>query len=257
MPAVVTLVSTPRLRKSNEKAMRCLSKFAYETLFLNFSRELEEYVQLLAEGLPYSHIMAEIRRSQLIPEAIIGSWEYYAEPILRSIGTLKNMRPNLSLYCYGTPSYEHLSAQLSVKIALQTFRSMTTGKIDVKTWRKLLEEDVKIAQEASEDEAEWISSRILKYNVCTCLSEVSNQTFSEKLKERGIKLKVLMVEPEYHPTPIEKLKNEISKGKISDERIIQLIKEHVNYVKHYVLPSRNLDEAYEKWKKRNKTEKLV
>ena len=197
MPAVVTLISTPKLRRSHEKTAQYLGRLKYEALFLNFSRELEEYIRLLAEGLPYSHVIAEIRRNRLIPEAVVGNWEYYAEPILKKIENLKNAKPNVSLHCYGMPAYEHISAQLSVKIALQTFRSMTTGKVDVKAWRSLLEEEVKISLEASEDEAEWVSSRASKYSRCACISETSNPVFSERLKEMGIKVKILNVEPEY------------------------------------------------------------
>jgi hypothetical protein len=48
---------------------------------------------------------------------------------------------------------------------------------------------------------------------------------------------------------METLKREIASGIATDERITQLVKAHVEYIKRFVLLSKNLDEAYERWVK--------
>ena len=54
MAEQLTLVSAPKLRSSIEKLANLLLDFKQEALFLDFSREIEGYVRMLAEGLPYN-----------------------------------------------------------------------------------------------------------------------------------------------------------------------------------------------------------
>jgi hypothetical protein len=249
MGSRITLVTAPKLRSRSSRMAELLPNLKQDALFLDFSREIEEYVKMLAEGLPYSYVMAEIKRQRLIPETVANSWEYQAEPVLRQLQNLKRLNPELDIRCYGTSSYEHFSAQIAVKLALLTLRSITTRKVNPEAWRRLLEEEARISLESLEDEADLLASQASKYRKNTCVYGVPHEAFKEKLVERRLEVKVIQVDPNYHLTPMETLKREIASGIATDERITQLVKAHVEYIKRFVLLSKNLDEAYERWVK--------
>ncbi|RLI33587.1 hypothetical protein DRO53_05150 [Candidatus Bathyarchaeota archaeon] len=254
MGSLITLVSAPKLRSRSSMVAEFLEKLNYDALFLDFSREIEEYVKMLAEGLPYSYVIGEIRRQGLIPESVANSWEYQAEPILRKLQHLKRLNPSLDIHCYGASSYEHLAAHIAVKIALLTLRSMTTRKVNPEAWRRLLEEEAKASRESLEDEADLLADRASKHPKNTCVYGVPYETFREKLAERRVQVRVIEVDPNYQPTPMEVLKREVALGTATDERIVQLVQAHVEYVRNYVLPSGSLDEAYERWVKAKRLE---
>jgi len=247
MPNRVTLISSPRLRSSTAKLAGLLLNLKHEALFLDFSREIEEYIRMLAEGLPYSYVLAELKRSRLLPQETSETWEYHAEPLLRQLGSLKRRNPRLEVRCYGSSSYEYFSSQLAVKIALLTMRAMASSRVDVAEWRRLLEEEAEAGREALEEEAELLASWAERYKTKTCVSLVPKSALAGKLRERGLKVEVLEVEPDYKPTPLETLKVKVAEGKAGDLEIERLVKAHVNYVRKFVLTSRNLDEAYRRW----------
>ncbi|MHC1589534.1 MAG: hypothetical protein ACXQTQ_01040 [Candidatus Hecatellaceae archaeon] len=254
MVSRITLVSAPKLRSRSSRVAELLPSLKQDALFLDFAREIEEYVRMLAEGLPYSYVISEIRRHRLIPEAVASSWEYQAEPVLRKLQKLKRLNPELDIHCYGASSYEHLSAQIAVKIALLTLRSITTMKVKPEAWRKLLEEEARVSLENLEDEADLLASQASKYFRSTCVYGAPPESLREKLVERRVEVKVIEVDPNYRLTPMEALKWEVALGTATDERIMQLVKAHIEYIKRFVLLSGSLDEAYERWVEAKKRE---
>ena len=254
MGSRITLVSAPKLRSRSSRVAELLPSLKQDALFLDFTREIEEYVRMLAEGLPYSYVISEIRKHRLIPEAVASSWEYHAEPVLRNLQKLKRLNPELEIRCYGASSYEHFSAQIAVKIALLTLRSITTRKVKPEAWRRLLEEEAKISLESLEDEVDLLASQASKYHKSTCVYGAPPEPFKEKLVERRVEVKVIQVDPNYHLTPMETLKREVALGIATDERVMQLVKAHIEYIKRFVLLSGSLDEAYERWVNARKRE---
>lgn len=248
----VYILALPKLRISHVKAAQKLSNLSYEVLLLMFPRELEEQVKTLAEGLPYQYVVKEIKKRKLIPEPF-GAWEYYAEPILKMLFTVKKQNPNLDIYCYGNSAYENILTETATKIATLTLKALTTGRIDIKEWEKTLLEELQFSLEVFEEEAEFILSVIEKYKKSLCISSLSGKNLKEKIvKKRGLSTKIEYFDIPYKLTPLEIIKNELLKrleGKslLSEDKIEKIIRCHINYVKKYVLLSKNLDEAYFKW----------
>jgi hypothetical protein len=247
MTVQVTLITAPRLRSRTEQLAKILYSLRHDALFLDYSKEIEEYIRMLAEGITYSYVISEIRRLKLIPESLTNSWEYCNEPLLKKLPSLKMFNPTLTLRCYSSSSYEHLSTQIAIKIMLLTLRSITTGKINPEDWRRLLKEESALAKEALEDEADLIAAWASEHSKNTCVSRAPRTILGEKLEERRLKVKRIDIDPGYKPTPIEKLRGEVLHGEVSNERITRLVEAHTKYVKQFIIPSTNLDEAYERW----------
>ncbi|RLI05730.1 hypothetical protein DRO26_01405 [Candidatus Bathyarchaeota archaeon] len=250
MSSEIFILAFPKLRSSYVKAAQTLKKKSCEALFLMFSRWLEEPVRVLAEGLPYKYVMDEVKKQKLIPEPV-GAWEYYAEPILKTLSQIKQQNPNLDIYCYGNPSYESFSNETAFKLVTLTFRALAIGKISVKEWKKVLLEELKLSLESLEDEAEFIASVADNYKKSLCICELSGKSFKEKIAEKKINTKLEYLDVPYKFTPLETLKNELLnelEGEpCPDEKIEELIRCHLNYIKKYLLLSNNPDDAYFKW----------
>lgn len=246
MEPAITLVTVPRLRKSHAKLAKELERLPCDSIFLNFSRSLEEYVRNLAEGLPYDYVLAEIKKSKLVQEPF-GGWEYYAEPVLKNLKHLRRMKPELAFHCYESPSYDYISAKNAEKTALMTLRTAATGKVDVSAWRSHLEEEIMLRGEAVEEEAEFIASLALRYEKPACVTGLPGRGLRDRLAERNVEVKQRYLDLPYFYTPLEMLKNELAQSRAPDEKVVQLVREHVDYVRRHVVSSKSLDEAYQQW----------
>jgi hypothetical protein len=67
------------------------------------------------------------------------------------------------------------------------------------------------------------------------------------LKEKGNSVNLTNIEELYHPTPLEILEERLAKEDVPNEEVEKLIREHLEYVKDYILKSRNRDQAYYQW----------
>lgn len=137
MAKVKVLVTPKHIKAAASRLAESLERLYYDTLFLNFSRNLEGVVKELAEGAPCDHVLETLKELKLIPEPW-GSWVYRAEPILRGLRGLQLKKPSLKIYCYKDPSLTSLSAQLAEKAALLIFGLYSTGKMDLEEWKASL-----------------------------------------------------------------------------------------------------------------------
>ncbi len=252
MPKKLLIIGFPKLRKSCAKVGSWIKNIRYKALFLEFPRLLTEAVKSLSEGLPYSYVLSEVKKQGLIPEPT-GSWEYYAEPILKSLSQAKQNNPNMDIYCYRDSAYEKFSNDMAVKITLLTLRSMITGKVDVKEWKKILIEELKFSFKALEEEAEYITDIAKNYDVNVCLGGLAAKNIESLACREGFNVELRYVDTPYHYTPLEVLRNKLKEeleGKVNPDYIFEkLIKQHISYIKNYVLSSMDPDDAYDKWLK--------
>jgi len=246
----ITVLAAPRLRSSHVMLADHMLQTRYDAVFLMFSRELEEFVRTLAEGFTYNRVIDEIRKLKLVPEPV-GAWEYYAEPILKTLSHIKRRNPNLDIYCYESPSYCRVSAEITIKLTLLTYRALATGKIEAAKWRSIVSEQLKLSHEAVGEDAEFIMNRAEEYGRSVCTSGLSGNVFERIFLERGTRTDLLYLNIPYHLKPLEMLeeevRREVGESVTSDDRVEELVKCHLDFIKRYVLLSSNPDEAYYRW----------
>jgi hypothetical protein len=241
----IEILAAPGLRTSWTKVAVQLREADCDGLFLNFSKDLEGLVTELAEvRLSYEDFIEEAAEEKLVPEPL-GAWVYTAEPILRSLGELKCRRPLLKIHCYRDVRHDRLSARVAGEIAALTLRTSITGRVDIKRWKGILMDRIECKRGVLRGEAEFIRERAAPCSICT--SGLDGELLKQHLMEGGEEVYLKNVEEYYYPTPLETLEEKLAEGDPPDEEVGRLVKEHVEYVKNYILMGKNRDQAYYRW----------
>jgi len=241
----IEILAAPNLRTSYMKMVKHLRELSYDSLLLNFPENLEPLVRELVENkLSYKAFIKEVRKQKLVPEPIDG-WRYTAEPLLKSLEDLKLRRHKMECYCYKDTNYTLISADVASKIAQLTLRASITRKIDVEDWKNILKGGMKHKREALEKEVDSIHEK--SSNECSCASGLDGEQLEQCLIERGRRVKLTNIEEFYHPMPLEILEERLAKGDVPDEEAEELIMDHLEYIKNYILTSKNRDQAYYQW----------
>ena len=245
MSMAIEILAAPSLRTSWKKMAAHLEKVSYDRLFLNFPQNLEGIITELSEGkLSYEDFIENIEEERLVPEPV-GSWAYTAEPILRSLEELKLRNPLLKIHCYREVDYDRLSAKVASDIAALTLRTSITGKVDVERWKETVKERIERKSAALKDEANFIHEMASHFSACS--SGLDGELLKQYLSEKGEKVNLINMEELYHPTPLETLEGRLAREELPDEEVIKLVREHVKYIRDYILMSKNRDQAYYQW----------
>ncbi|HIE13670.1 TPA: hypothetical protein EYP70_00185 [Candidatus Bathyarchaeota archaeon] len=241
------------LRASSVKVAEIISEGNFDSIFLNFSRDLTDPVRSLAKGVPYDLFLKRVRELNLVPEPF-NTWRYWAEPILLAIRGITNRKKHSKVWCYRLPESIRFSAKVATEVARLTLRASLTGKIKVDEWSGLIEKFMKFSRGSLEKEAKFISKRIHEEKRSICLSDMTGRILKNLLLKLGINVTLHYPFLPYHFVPIEILtriiKFEISDKNEKDRRITQIVKNHVSFIQEYVLTSRTYDEAYFRWIKK-------
>ena len=241
----IEILVAPSLRISWMKTVAHLKKANYDRLFLNFPQNLEHLVTELSEGrLAYEDFIDKVREEKLVPEPV-GSWMYTAEPMLRSLKKLKPWKATSKIYCYKDVGYDQLSAKIAGDVAALTLQTSLTEKVNVEKWKGAVVEGMERKKEALRAEADFIHERASYCSVCT--SGFDGKSLKRRLLEKGEEVSLTNVEEFYHPTPLETLEEKLMEGDLPDEEVKKLVKDHIEYVRNYILRSKNRDQAYYQW----------
>lgn len=251
MAEVKILVTPNHIKTAALRAAASLERLDYDALFLNFSRDLEEGVNALAEGASYNYVLERFQELKLIPEPL-GAWEYWAEPILRSLRGVQSREPDLKIYCYRDPSLSLLSTRLAEKTALLIFRWCSTDKIDLKEWRGLLASWLDLETKSLNKEADFLVKEVEGGESSVCIAGFNGKHIKAHLEEAGHRVNLKYLYVPYHFTPLEvlvrEMQREVSKGStVSSERMRWLIEQHARFMRDYVTVGENYDKAYRDW----------
>jgi len=245
MPVSIQVLATPNLRTSYMKVVDYLKRLSCEALFLNFPENLELLIRdLVKNRLSYRAFIEEVRERKLVPEPIEG-WRYTAEPILKALAEARLRKAKLECHCYADPRYTKLSLDVSSEIATLTLRANIGREIDLEDWRSILLKGISLRRDALNKEADSIHEKAI--GECSCVSNLDGENLEQRLTEKGHKTNLINVEEFYHRAPLEMLEERLAKGDISNEEAEKLVRDHLDYVKNYILTSRNRDQAYYKW----------
>lgn len=237
----------PDLYTSYRKSVGHLEESGYEHLFLNQPKDLEPHLSAIAANqLTYVDLIHRIREEELIPEPI-DSWRYPVEPLLKSLPRMKDKNEDLTIHCYVNSGYYKLRIEKASEVARLTLRSNITGRVEVKEWKTSIINWLNKKTEELGREADLISERAGKRAVC--ISGYDGKGLEKLLKGKGHEATRKEMEEFYRPKPIETLEGKLekSKDKTPKDQIKNLIKQHLKYVKDYVLKNRTCDQAYWKW----------
>jgi hypothetical protein len=130
-------------------------------------------------------------------------------------------------------------------MAALTLQTSLTENVSVEKWKGLVMEGIERKRGALRAEADFIHERASQYSVC--LSGLDGESLKQRLIEDGEEVNLTNIEGFYYPTPLETLEDRLTEGDLPDEELRELVMGHVEYVRNYVLSSRNRDQAYYLW----------
>jgi hypothetical protein len=238
------------LRAASERMARIIRSAEFDALFMFLPQDLNDSVRSLAEGCPYEYFLERVRELSLIPEPI-GRWEYEMEPILLAIRGISNRRPGLEIWCYRQSGFVQLSAHLATNVAKLVLRASITERARVDDWRALITEFLEASADVLDEETEYVAERSKGRGNHICIRGMDGRIFRDRLSEHKLKANLVYVLLPYYFTPIEiltrEMKRELKGSPKSRNRNLQIIEHHIDFVRQYVLTSRNYDEAYFKW----------
>ena len=236
----IDILIVPGLRSSAAKAARILADSGYDVIFLNLPMNLQPLISEYASGsISLRELVSRMERLRLIPESVT-SWLYLNEPLLKMLG---RMDKPIKAYCYVDVDYYHVLIEAAVRVARLTFKVNVTDRIDVNEWISVLREHIR--PEVAEQEAEFISLKARGDSIC--ITGLSGWRIARILKEFGHEVKVRSAERLYLFKPLEILQALMERGSLTRKVAEELIREHVRFIRDYVLTSQNLDKAYYSW----------
>ncbi|MFX1298857.1 MAG: hypothetical protein ACFFD2_28860 [Promethearchaeota archaeon] len=183
-----------------------------------------------------------------LEEYFINALRYRFDPIIQLIPFMIEKNPKIQIIPYIDDHYFQMTEKLKERFFILTYRTKSTGKINLEAWKELLLEDF-----------EWNKSykESLDKNLLKCLRNKTQfvilyQGYSKYLRislnKRGINPKIRHF-GSYWRAPLEVLSYLISlKGinNIPNHCIQQCIKEHIAYV-NIILSEPSLDAAHKHW----------
>ena len=222
----------------------------FDALFLDLPRSLDDVVRALAEGAQYEPFLERIRELDLVPEPL-SSWEYEVEPILLAVRGILNREPEPEVRCYRQTEFVQLSARLAEDVAKLVLRASVTGKVDIDEWRAIITELLRSGVDALDEETEYVSKRSIGKETSICIAGMNARALRDRLSECNLNASLTYLLLPYHFSPIEVLtrtvERELEDPTADGERILQIVKCHLGFVREYVLTSRTYDEAYLRW----------
>ncbi len=229
---------------SSVKVVAYLKSQKFESLFLNLPRSLDELVAEYVMGMKYEDLVEEVRRRRLLPEPV-ESWLKEYEPLLKS---LKEEGVEICTFCYKDDKVFELETKATIEAALLVLRDSITGKVSTDRWLKLLTSQTNMAS-VIHREADYILEEASNYDKNICITSFEGRELKKYL-EQEMETWVKYVGLPYHFTPLEVLKREVHLGKkVTEDRVRQLVKEHIKFIKEMVIP-KDLDTAISEWTKR-------
>jgi len=242
---VIGVFVLPDLRGTAEKAARIVADLSPDLLLLNLPRDLNGMVAALARSGSLDDFREALRRYRVMPEPL-DAWMYSLEPLLRMIGEVGEA---FKVSCYYDSDFYFSDQALALAVAQQTLRDSVTGRVEVRRWRGMMEESLRLRSKAIELNARFILEEARKSPEAICISGLDGPRMEEILSQQ-CETTLEYLESPYFFTPLQQLETEMAAGDVEVERIERLIDCHIQYIHEFVLTSESRDAAYSAWSRR-------
>ncbi len=238
----ITNLITIDTEYSKSKAARILMRSGYECLFMDFTRNQEDFIRGIARGIAPELMIEEMEQVGLVQEPEDTHDYRAAMPLFECLPAL----PNLELYCYRDDASLLLSRDVAVRALILTAKAKM-GRIDVEEWKEVLKDGIFTELESAVSEAEYIAERAKGRNICL---DASKEVLTS-LSGHGFRVREIVVDMPCKPLDIlsARLKREILGEEIvSDEEVEHLVREHIRFVDMIMVLG--YDRAYKRWSSR-------
>jgi hypothetical protein len=175
----------------------------------------------------------------------LGTWEYYARPLVEVLPEIVEKNPWIDIFCYSSSVIKQAAMQAASEQAQLTLRTLITGKIEHQLWRNALKLSLKAEKDALVFEVGEISKN--SRNTSWILYGVSGGILKNALEKKNINAKCLYFCEPYLFNPLMILKRKMSVGSVKSKEIEECVKHQLEYVKDYLYKKKNRDIAHYQW----------
>lgn len=239
MTAETRLLVNPGLRKGGERAAEVLRATQFDAVFLDLPLSLQSAVEeFIAGAARWAHLSGLL--------TTLEGERRDLKPVLEALREANTRGAQISTYCYLGDEVAQGEREFAAEVAALTLRAAATGKVDVAEWRAAIMRYVEFNAAAAEEAAEILASLAGERNAC--LVGLNWRRLSLGLRSRGHRVRAELTVSPYVMKPLEVLARKLAMGaEVPDNEVKALVLDHVEYVSSFVLTSRDLDEAYERW----------
>ncbi len=237
-----TALSTTNTLGSKRKAARWLQEKEYDTLFLDFPKDMEGFIKDIALGASSEHIIKQIKDLGLIKDKEEKHLYTVTRPILEVVHGLTGS--NVEVFCYIEP----ISYSFSYEVANEVAKLLVKAKnddFDPKVWKDLLREQAQLEINCAEREAGYITKRAKDENIILDAPR-EIKTF---IRKQGHDVEEVVIDRSFKPLDnlCDMIKDEILIGKkVSDYQIKHLIMDHAKFSR--LILDKDVEQAYKIWK---------
>ncbi|MHC1610741.1 MAG: hypothetical protein ACXQTW_03930 [Candidatus Methanospirareceae archaeon] len=239
----ITNLITINTSYSKEKAAEILKRGGYDSLFIDFTRNQENFIRGIAKGVDPELAVERMKDLGLVKEPEDTQNFRAAKPLFDCLPSLD--LEDTDIYCYKEEASLILSRDVAVRILILTARAKA-GRIEVEEWKEVMKEDIYNELESAEGEAKYIADRAKEKNICL---DASPELLTS-LSGLGFHVKEIVVDKPCKPLDIlgEKIKREILEGEtVKEEEVVRLVHAHLRFVG--MVMEKGYEEAYGEWSK--------
>jgi hypothetical protein len=243
MTTIGVLVRPPTKRAINE-TIDLLERIDFDAIFMDLPRDLECYLLDYLRHQNFELFVDQIYES-MSPEDFPSSTIRGYEKLLTAICHIARGR---KVYCYGSVLKNKYETELAYYTAQLTLHDSITGKVSLDKWLNILTSRNYNFSEWIKEEAEYVASEAEKHDSPICITGYGGFTLKKNLSNY-FKSWIKYTGQPFHLPPIHVLTRIMSIRDMSQREIVELIKEHIKFVREFIIPY-GLEDGLELWSRK-------
>lgn len=238
----IDLIVKPPLRRAAIEAVTVIGAGAYEAVFINLPRCLQQYVSKLAETGDVEGFIEEARTGSGLSESYLTALVRGHESFLRLLPRVSGGR---EIICYSpSPTDEEIRAALELPSLI--LRDSVTMKVSLERWLSLIEEMVESAKSKLEEEVDFLIGEAGRFRSSACICDPGAAVSLMKLLQKRAPTRILYTGLPYRFTPLQTLLRLYRHKPPPAGEVEKHIKQHLRFVQKYVVPL-GLEDGLEAW----------
>jgi hypothetical protein len=243
MTTIGVLVRPPTKRATNE-TIDLLGHVDFDAIFIDLPRDLECYLLDYLRHQNFELFVDQIYETmppEDFPSSIIRGYE-------KLLSAICHIARGRKVYCYGSVLKNKYETELAYYTAQLTLHDSITGKVSIDKWLNILTSRNYNFSEWIKEEAEYVASEAEKHNTPICIAGYGGFILKKNLSNY-FKSWIKYTGQPFHLPPIHVLTRIMSIRNMGQKEIVELIKEHIKFVREFIIPY-GLEDGLELWSRK-------
>lgn len=240
----VGVLVRPPTRRATIETINLLEQMNFDSIFIDLPREIECFVLDYLKHKNLGSFLRQISEAmppEEFPTSIVRGYELLLEAISR-------LAVDKTVYCYGSVLKKKYETEIAYLSAQLTLHDTIAGRISIDKWISLIFSSTSNFTEWIKEEAEYIASVAEGCREAICISGPDGSILKKHLSNYFTSWIKYTGQP-FHLPPINVLSRIISIRKIDRDEVIKLVKEHIKFIREFIIPY-GLEDGLELWSRK-------